>query len=80
MPGLVKIRSLRRVGKEGDTTTLKTYSPFDSLVLPDRTVAAMLQTDTGTPDQLLTELGPFGIDRPLLEKMLDLDLLEKFDG
>lgn len=77
LPDLVRIRVFRRIGKVGDSTLIKTYSEYDSLDLPDRTVAALLQRPMGKPEDLIRELGPSGVDRPLLEKMLDADLLEK---
>ncbi len=80
LPDLVRIRPFRRVGKLGDTTTLQTYSPFDALTLADRAVAGLVQHEVATVTELVSELGGIGVDRPLLQRMMDMDLVEQADG
>ena len=76
LPALVQIRPFRRVGKLGDVTTLKTYSPFDAMDLPDRTIAVLMHKERGTVDEIMAATG---LDRPTLSRMMDLDLLEPGD-
>jgi hypothetical protein len=76
LPELIRIRPFHRVGQQGETTVIETYSPFDSLALPDATVAGLVQHEVATAADLIQELGPLGVDQPLLERMLDAGLLE----